>query len=122
MSLFEQATCHLQLGKQLHDAGRFSRSDFLMLLATETRSLEECIACLKHSKEGTQEAIIQYREQGATLESEHHTRFLQHDSYISPQEAKNLKTAADKNNVSGISIILDIYLIELTDTHFHVCN
>ena len=83
-----------------------------MLLATETKSLEECIACLKHSKEGTQEAIIQYRAQGAILESEHHTRFLQHDNYISPQDAKKIKTFADKNDVSNVSIIFDVYFID----------
>ena len=80
MSLFETATCHLQLGRQLHEAGRFSRSDFLMLLSAETKSLEECIACLSHSREGTQEAMIRYRAQGAIHEAECMTRIVTQDT------------------------------------------
>ena len=79
--MFETTTCHLQLGKQLHEAGRFSRSDFLMLVSNEEKSLEECLACLAYSKEGTQEAIIQYRAQGAIHECEAMTRMLQQDAW-----------------------------------------
>ena len=93
LSLFETATCHLQLGKQLHEADRFSRSDFLMLLSTETKSLEECLACLAHSKEGTQEAITRYRAQGAILESEANIRMLQQDSFVSAKASDNVNLA-----------------------------
>ena len=93
LSLFETATCHLQLGKQLHEAERFSRSDFLMLLSTETKSLEECLACLAHSKEGTQEAITRYRAQGAILESEANIRMLQQDSFVSAKASDNVNLA-----------------------------
>ena len=92
LSLFETATCHLQLGKQLHEAGRFSRSDFLMLLSSETKSLEECLSCLAHSKEGTQEAITRYRAQGAILESEANSRMLLQDTDVAAAslESSNL--------------------------------
>ena len=82
--MFETTTCHLQLGKQLHESGRFSRSDFLMLVSNEEKSLEECLACLAYSKEGTQEAIIQYRAQGAIHECEAMTRMLQQDAWPKP--------------------------------------
>ena len=91
--MFETATCHLQLGKQLHEAERFSRSDFLMLLSTETKSLEECLACLAHSKEGTQEAITRYRAQGAILESDANIRMLQQDSFVSAKALDNVNLA-----------------------------
>ena len=97
--MFETATCHLQLGRQLHEAGRFSRSDFLMLLAVETKSLEECISCLAHSREGTQEAIVQYRAQGAIHESECMTRLLQQDGYVNMQETKSTEISAPETEV-----------------------
>ena len=97
--MFETATCHLQLGRQLHEVGRFSRSDFLMLLSSETKSLEECIACLAHSREGTQEAIVQYRAQGAIHESEYMTRVLQQDDYNGSQEAKSSTTSVPEKEV-----------------------
>ena len=105
LSLFETATCHLQLGRQLHEAGRFSRSDFLMLLASETKSLEECIACLAHSREGTQEAIVQYRAQGAIHESEYMKRVLQQDDYIASQDAKSSRISIPEKEVKLIRFI-----------------
>ena len=47
LSLFETSTCHLQLGKQLYEAKRFSKTDFLMLLNAEINSLKECVKCLQ---------------------------------------------------------------------------
>ena len=52
-----------------------------MLVSNEEKSLEECLACLAYSKEGTQEAIIQYRAQGAIHECEAMTRMLQQDAW-----------------------------------------
>ncbi len=40
ISLFEVATCHLQIGKLLHDDGRFSTQDFKTLCHTELESLK----------------------------------------------------------------------------------
>ena len=94
--MFETTTCHLQLGKQLHEAGRFSRSDFLMLVANEEKSLEECINCLAYSKEGTQEAIIQYRAQGAIHECDAMTRMLQQDAWP--------KASAPSNTIKEVLI------------------
>ena len=91
------ATCHLQLGRQLHEAGRFSRSDFLMLLSSETKSLHECIECLSNSREGTQEAIVQYRAQGAIHEAECMNRILLQEV----SETKIEENAQDANMTSS---------------------
>ena len=55
LSLFETSTCHLQLGKQLWEAKRFSKTDFLLLLNAEITALKECVKCLQNSKEDSQE-------------------------------------------------------------------
>ena len=40
LSLFEVATCHLQIGRLLNDQGRFSTQDFMHLCNTEIESLK----------------------------------------------------------------------------------
>ena len=40
LSLFEVATCHLQIGRLLHEQGRFSTPDFISLCNTEIESLK----------------------------------------------------------------------------------
>merc|ERR1712223_1868137 len=95
LSLFETSTCHLQLGKQLHEAGRFPRSDFLMLISSESKSLEESSSCLAYSKEGTQEALIQYRAQGALHECVAMSRLLQQDAWPSNEAQKSSQVKED---------------------------
>ena len=76
-----------------------------MLLSSETKSLEECIACLAHSRENTQEAIVRYRAQGAIHESEYMTRVLTQDDFCKTREefckdANNSKTSGPGNEVN----------------------
>ena len=76
LSLFETSTCHLQLGKQLYEAKRFSKSDFLMLLNAEIAQLKECLACLKDHRDGSNENKIHYRAEGAISEADCMIRIL----------------------------------------------
>ena len=45
LSLFEVATCHLQIGRLLHEQGRFSTQDYITLCNTEIESLKVCTGC-----------------------------------------------------------------------------
>ena len=77
LSLFETATCHLQLGRLLFESERFPLPEFLQLLANEIASLREAIDCLEDAREGTNEAGINYRAQCALHEAEVMQRLLQ---------------------------------------------
>ena len=70
LSLFETATCHLQLGRLLYESERFPLEDFIQLLSSEIVSLKEAIECLEASREGTNEAIIHYKSECALHEAE----------------------------------------------------
>jgi hypothetical protein len=93
-----------------------------MLLSSETKSLEECINCLAHSREGTQEAIVQYRAQGAIHESEYMARVLQQDDYISSQDAKTPAASVPEKEVNLASFVFKNYLIitliKMTDSTY----
>ncbi|XP_040574757.1 SET domain-containing protein SmydA-8 [Lepeophtheirus salmonis] len=76
LSIFEASTCHLQLGRQLHDANRFHTQDFIQLIEAEIDSLKEGLECLKHAREGTRESNIHYKMQGAIYEAEYTLKYL----------------------------------------------
>ncbi|XP_059094035.1 uncharacterized protein LOC131889058 isoform X1 [Tigriopus californicus] len=71
ISLFEAATCHLQLGRLLHEADRFGLEDFIQLIEAESVSLQEALRCLEHHPEGTLEASIHYKCEAALYEAEY---------------------------------------------------
>jgi len=77
LSLFETATCHLQLGRLLYESERFPLEEFLQLLNSEIPSLKDAIVCLEDAREGTNENQIHYRAQCALHEAEVMQRLLE---------------------------------------------
>jgi len=53
LSLFERAICHLQLGRELYDNKKFPQADFVKLLETVIRDLDDCLECLEHYSVGS---------------------------------------------------------------------
>lgn len=94
LALFESATCRLQLARQLYEEGRFSGADFLKVLDAEREVLEDCVRCLEHSREGTQEAAVLYRARGAIYEADCMVR--------------NLKVEQDKSSPAGALVPLEL--------------
>lgn len=76
ISLFEAATCHLQLGRLLHEADRFGLEDFIQLIEAESVSLQEALRCLEHHPEGTLEASIHYKCEAALYEAEYTKKLM----------------------------------------------
>lgn len=97
LSLFETSTCHLQLGKQLWEAKRFSKTDFLLLLNSEITALKECVKCLQNSKEDSQESHTQYRAEGAIHEAECMVRILTTDGAPDDDVPELVPTPPEKN-------------------------
>ena len=77
LSLFETATCHLQLGRLLYESERFPLPDFLELLENESRSLEEACRCLEDARDGSNDAAVHYRAQAAISEAQVMRRLLE---------------------------------------------
>ena len=89
LSLFETATCHLQLGRLLYESDRFPLDDFIQLLSTEIASLKEAIECLEDSREGTSESVIHYKASCALHEAEVMWRLMQKDKHEPDGRGKN---------------------------------
>ena len=100
LSLFETSTCHLQLGKQLWEAKRFAKTDFLLLLNAEITALKECVKCLQNSKEDSQESHTQYRAEGAIHEAECMVRILTTDG-APDEDVPELVQAPPETSESG---------------------
>ena len=76
-----------------------------MLISSESKSLEESSSCLAYSKEGTQEALIQYRAQGALHECVAMSRLLQQDAWPT-NEAQKSSQVKEVNIFWGRFILL----------------
>ena len=103
LSLFETATCHLQLGRLLYESERFPLDDFIQLLSTEIVSLKEAIECLEDSREGTSEAVIHYKAQCALHEAEVMWRLMQKDKHDEPNSSTAAATPTAPGTTSAAS-------------------
>eukprot|EP00095_Tigriopus_kingsejongensis_P008808 maker-scaffold646_size120253-snap-gene-0.15 protein:Tk08808 transcript:maker-scaffold646_size120253-snap-gene-0.15-mRNA-1 annotation:"unknown" len=95
ISLFESSICHLQLGRLLHKADRFSAEDFEELLETEIASLQEALKCLEHHPEGTLEAATRYKCEAALYEAEYTKKSLTSKVKEIEKEAQTRKEQRD---------------------------
>ncbi len=101
LSLFETSTCHLQLGRMLYESERFPLDDFVQLLHSEKVSLEDAIACLADSREGTSEAEIHFRAECALHEAEVMIRLMEKKKEEKRMEANRVTDVTEESKVAS---------------------
>jgi len=70
LSLFEQAVCHLQLGRELFDTKKFGKEDYSKLLETVIANLDDCLECLEHYSFGTYLEDVNFKAGAARDDAE----------------------------------------------------